>query len=77
MVEPTCEFLHKLKSRGIPVKIIRLDPGGENLKLEKRAASVDWKELQPLDFEFTSRDTPQHNSLAEHCSRILLEKQEP
>ena len=65
MVEPTCEFLHKLKSRGIPVKIIRLDPGGENLKLEKRAASVDWKELQPLDFEFTSRDTPQHNSLAE------------
>jgi len=35
------------------------------VKLEKRAASVDWKELQPLYFEFTSRDTTQHNSLVE------------
>ena len=42
-----------------------MDPSGENHKLAKRAQSVDWKELQPIDFEFTSRDTPQHNNLAE------------
>lgn len=35
------------------------------MKLEKRAESVEWQALQPLDFEFTSRDTPQHNNLAE------------
>ncbi len=26
---------------------------------------MDWQSLQPVSFEFTSRDTPQHNSLAE------------
>ena len=57
--------MHKIKSRGIPVLFIWLDPAGENLKLEKRASSVDWTPLQPLEFEFTSRDTPQHNNLAE------------
>ena len=35
MVEPTCELFHQLKSRGIAVKFVRLDPGGENIKLEK------------------------------------------
>ena len=42
-----------------------MDPAGENLKLSKHAGSSDWAILQPIDFEFTSRDTPQHNSLAE------------
>ena len=65
MVERTCEFLHITKQRGRPVRKVRLDPSGENHKLAKRAQSVDWKELQPIDFEFTSRDTPQHNNLAE------------
>jgi hypothetical protein len=59
MVEPTCELLNVLKSKGLPVKKIRLDPAGENVKLEKRAKSTDWAIL------FTSRDTPQHNCLAE------------
>ena len=65
MTERTCEFLHKMKQRGLHVKIIRLDPAGKNKKLEERAESVDWKPIQPVDFEFTSRDTPQHNNLAE------------
>ena len=65
MVENTCEFMHKMKTRGMAIKIIRLDPAGENHKLEKRAGSVDWKPIQPVEFEFTSRDTPQHNNLAE------------
>ena len=65
MVERTCEHLNKLKSRNIPVRNIRLDPAGENHKLAKRTGSSDWAILQPLDFEFTSWDTPEHNSLAE------------
>ncbi len=30
MVENTCEFIHKIKTRGMAIKIIRLDPAGEN-----------------------------------------------
>jgi hypothetical protein len=65
MVESACELLNVLKSKGLPVTKIRLDPAGENVKLEKRAKSSDWAILQPIDFEFTSRDTSQHNCLAE------------
>ena len=74
MVECTCKFLNAIKSRGIPVLYIRLDPAGENLKLEKRAMSIDWASLQPLEFEFTSRDTPQHNNLAELAFLYLAGK---
>jgi hypothetical protein len=42
-----------------------LDPSGENQKLAKHAGSSDWARLQPIDFEFTSQDTPPHNSLVE------------
>ena len=35
MVEPTCELFNVLKSKGVPVKVMQLDPAGENLKLEK------------------------------------------
>ena len=45
------------------IKIIRLDPAGENIKLEIRSKSADWK--LATEYEFTSRDTPQHNNLAE------------
>ncbi len=54
-----------MKTRDMAIKIIILDPAGENHKLEKRAESVDWKPIQLVEFEFTSRDTPQHNNLAE------------
>ena len=40
MVKQTCKWLNKMKTRGIVVEITRLDPAGENLKLEKRVASV-------------------------------------
>ena len=65
MVEKRCEHLHKLKLRNIPVRYVRLDPSGENQKLAKHAASSGWAILQPFDLEFTSHDTPKHNSLAE------------
>ncbi len=37
-------------------------------------ASSDWGILQSLDFEFTSCDTPQHNSLAELAFPYLAGK---
>ena len=74
MVERTCEQLHKFKTRGIGVRYIRLDPAGENMKLAKQACSSDWTALQPIDFEFTSRDTPQHNNLAELAFPYLAGK---
>ena len=77
MVECTCEFMHKMKQRGIPITIIWLDPAGENKELETRVGSVEWKPLQPVDFEFTSCDTPEHNNLADFYFLILLVKQEP
>ena len=63
LVELSCEHFHKLKTQGIPARYIRLVPAGENQKLAKCAGSSDWAALQPIDFEFTSHNTPQHNSL--------------
>ena len=65
MPEQMCQWLNSMKARGFKVKVIRLDPAGENVALEKRVETAEWKDLQPIDFEFTSRDTPQHNNLAE------------
>ena len=74
MVEPTREWLNKMKTRKIPVKVIRLDPGGENVKLEKHCSTQEWQNIQPIEFEFTSQDTPQHNSLAEVAFPYLAGK---
>ena len=63
-----------MKSRGIPVRYIHLDPAGENHKLVMHAGNNEWAELQPLDFEFTSRETPKHNSLAELAFLYLAGK---
>jgi Reverse transcriptase (RNA-dependent DNA polymerase) len=63
MVEPTCEKLKLWAQSGHKVDVIRMDNGGENLLLERRAQSKDWQ--LGIDFEKTARDTPQQNSLAE------------
>lgn len=66
MVEEMCEFMNIMKSLGIPISAIRMDPGGENEALEKRLKSKDWgPTLQPVDVQLTSRETPQHNHAAE------------
>ena len=63
MVEPTCEQLHRWKDNGINIKYMRMDNAGENQKLEKRMNSKDWKlNIEP---EYTARQTPQQNHLAE------------
>ncbi len=33
MVECTCEFMHNMKQRGIPISVIWLDQAGENKEL--------------------------------------------
>ena len=63
--EQMCQWLNSVKAGGLKVKVIRLDPAGKNVALEKQVETVEWKDLQPIGFEFTSRDTPQHNNLAE------------
>eukprot|EP00956_Cyclotella_meneghiniana_P017443 scaffold28424_cov41-Cyclotella_meneghiniana.AAC.3 len=65
MVEPVVELLTMLNGLGRHIKMIRMDPGGENLKLEKRLKMVDCAHLAPVKCELTALDTPQHNSLVE------------
>jgi hypothetical protein len=63
MVAGTWEQLHRWKQNGKGVEITRLENAGENKLLQQRLQSADWK----LDAksEFTARDTPQQNHLAE------------
>src|SRR5687767_10992465 len=63
MVEPTLKELQRLKHDNKNIKFIRCDNGGENEKLEKMMESAEWK--LGAKFEYTARDTPQQNYLAE------------
>jgi hypothetical protein len=63
MVEPTCEQFHRWQQANLPVKFVRMDGAGENLKLKKRSQSKDWK--LKIDYEITARAAPQQNHLAE------------
>jgi hypothetical protein len=72
MVEPTCEKLHKWREAGKPVKYLRLDNAGENKKLQERSDSSDWK--LNIEFEYTARDTPQQNHLAELGFAIIANR---
>jgi hypothetical protein len=49
-----------------------MDNGGENLKLEKRAQSNNWK--LGITFEKTAQDTPQQNGLAEMGITMVANK---
>ena len=72
MVEPTCELFQKWKAAGIPVRILRMDNAGENKLLEQRCNSADWK--FDIKFEYTARDTPQQNHLAEIGFAVLANR---
>jgi hypothetical protein len=45
------------------IKILRMDNAGEYKLLQKRCESKDWQ--FEMKYEYTGRDTPQHNHLAE------------
>jgi hypothetical protein len=72
MVEPTCVQWNKWKNAGLGVKYVRLDNAGENKKLKERSESSDWK--LDIEFEFTARDTPQQNHLAELGFAVLANR---
>jgi hypothetical protein len=72
MAEPTCEQLHRWKQNALGVKNIRLDNAGENKLLQQRAESKDWK--LNIQFEYTARDTPQQNHLAELALATMSNK---
>ena len=63
MVEPACVKFDQWRQDGKAVKYVRLDNAGENKLLQQRATSEAWK--LNIKFEFTARDTPQQNHLAE------------
>ena len=63
MCEPTCSQLHRWKEAGHGITHLRMDNAGENKKLAKMMNGQQWKlDIEP---EFTARDTPQENHLAE------------
>jgi hypothetical protein len=63
MIEPTAEKLSNWHQQGKGLKYLRMDNAGENIMLEKRIKSSDWK--LPITIEYTARDTPQQNSRVE------------
>ena len=72
MVIPTLNQLARWNQNGMTVKYIRLDNAGENIKLQKVSDSADYK--MNLQFEFTARNTPQQNHLAELGFTVLINR---
>ena len=72
MIEPTCELMHRWGQAGIVIKKLRMDNAGKNIALEKRLKSESWK--NPVEVEYTARDTPQQNSMAEVAFYALANK---
>ena len=63
MVDWTYVQLNTWIQSGKKVHTVRCDNAGENKKLEKTCIGEKWQ--LPLTFEYTSRATPQQNSIAE------------
>ena len=73
MVEPTCEIMKQWEQSNKKVKAIRCDNAGENKKPEQRLASADWQ-MGYIQFEYTARDAPQQNHLAELGFRTIWDR---
>ena len=63
MVEPTTKLFYQWQQKGFEIAHVRCDNAGENVKLEARVKDAEWK--MTMEFEFTPRNTPQFNHLAE------------
>ena len=57
---------------GLPVQTVRCDNSGENIKLQETCSNKEWK--LNVNFEFTSRETPQQNSIVEVGFATLLKR---
>ena len=72
MIDPTSEQIEKWENNGLVVKHIRLESSGENKNLQEQAERKDWK--MNIDFDYTARDKPQQNYLAELGLLVLANK---
>ena len=72
MVDPTCALFQRWKESNKPVKIVRMDNAGENKVLEEKSNGASWK--LGIKYEYTARDTPQQNSLAEVGFALIANK---
>ena len=71
-VESTCETFQKWKEQGHMVSYVRCDNGTENKALENWMNGVSWK--LNVTMEYTGRDTPQRNHLAELGFAVLANR---
>ena len=72
MVEPKCKQLSRWQAAGFPVQYLRMDNAGENKALEKAMNGKDWKlNITP---EYTARNSPQQNHLAEIAIAVIGNK---
>ena len=69
MIDYMCNLMHSEAERGHPIRVLRQDNAGENVKLIKTAKGKDWK--LTFDVENTARKTPQQNSHAETSFTII------
>ncbi len=67
LCERLVNFIYNMKSRGTPIKYIRLDNSGENVAFQKQCDRL----FLNIKFEFTSPDTPQQNGRVERKFAIL------
>ena len=72
LIEPTYKLMHQWGQGCIVIKKLRMDNAGENIAVEKRLKSESWK--SPVEVEYTARDTPQQNSVAEVAFYALANK---
>ena len=70
MVDPTCDTLNRWKQAGKPVKYLRCNNAGENKLLQKTCNGKDWK--LDIEFEYTTRNTPQQNHLVELGFAVIV-----
>jgi hypothetical protein len=63
MVDPTCATLYQWSTKGTKTLFIWCDGAGENHSHEDTLHSSQWK--MPIALEYTARNTPQQNHLAE------------
>ena len=67
-------YLRKMADRGTPVKFIRCDNAPVWQKLQRLCEASDEKALRQVQFEFTSRETPQLNGKIERRFAVITRR---
>ena len=64
------ERLQQATGHGAPVRYLQQDNAGENLKIQARCKSADWK--LPVEIKYTAEDTPQQNSMSKPSFTMMV-----